>query len=120
MSWTLQSSAPYSLSVAVINAAPAGPTAATVAISGHVTSLIGRGITGVSLLLTDSEGNTRTAVSTAGGYYQFTDVQVGETYIISATGKRFTFSQSVQVLSVNEETSEVNFIANSEKRLRAF
>ncbi|HVG42459.1 MAG TPA: hypothetical protein VM888_12670, partial [Chitinophagaceae bacterium] len=78
------------------------------------------GITGVSLSLTDSEGNTRTTVSTSGGYYQFTDVQVGETYIISATGKRFTFSQPVQVLNVNEETNEINFVASSDKRSRVF
>jgi hypothetical protein len=98
----------------------AAPTAATVVVSGHVTTLLGRGISGVNLSLTDSDGNTRTTVSTAGGYYQFTDVRVGETYIISASGKRFTFSQPVQVLNISEETNGVDFIANSEKRLRAF
>jgi hypothetical protein len=100
--------------------APLAPTAATVPISGYVTSTLGRGISGIQLSLTDSQGNTRTVTSTSGGYYRFEDVQVGETYILSASGKRFTFSQSVQVLNVNEETSEVNFIANSEKRLRSF
>ena len=107
-----------SLSPFALALAPVGPTAATVAVSGHVTSPLGRGITGVNLSLTDSQGNTRTTVSIAGGYYQFTDVQVGETYILSATGKRFTFSQPVQVLNINEETSQVNFVANSEKRMR--
>lgn len=95
-------------------------TAATVSVSGHVTTSLGRGVTGVNLSLTDSEGNARTAVSTAGGYYEFTDVQVGETYILSATGKRFTFSQPVQVLNVNDETTEVNIVADSEKKLRVF
>jgi hypothetical protein len=96
------------------------PTAATVSVSGHVTSLLGRGITGVQLSLTDSEGNIRTATTTTFGYYQFTDVQVGETYILSAKGKHYTFSQPVQVLNINGETNEVNFTANSEKRLRDF
>jgi hypothetical protein len=100
--------------------APAAPTAATVAISGYVTSTFGRGILGIQLSLTDSQGNTRTATTATGGYYRFEDVQVGETYILSASGKRYTFSQSVQVLNVNEETGEVNFIANAEKRFRSF
>jgi hypothetical protein len=95
-------------------------TAATVPISGRVTTQSGNGITNVRLFLTDSQGNIRTATTTEGGYYQFTNVQVGETYILTATGKRYSFSQPVQVLNINEETSEVNFIANSEKRTRSF
>ncbi len=54
------------------------------------------------------------------GYYHFDDVQVGETYILSAHGKHYTFSQPSQVLNVNDGTEEVNFIANTEKRFRAF
>lgn len=96
------------------------PPSATVAISGHVTNSFGRGISGVNLLLTDSEGNTRSTVSTAGGYYQFTDVRVGETYVISASGKHFNFTQPIQVLNVNEDTNQIDFIANSEKKLRSF
>jgi CSLREA domain-containing protein len=100
--------------------APLAPTAATVAVSGYVTSTLGRGISGIQLSLTDSEGNIRTATTTTFGYYRFEDVEVGKTYILSATGKRYTFSQPVQVLNVNEEANEVNFIANAEKRSRVF
>jgi hypothetical protein len=96
------------------------PTAATVAVSGYVTSALGRGISGVVLSLTDSQGNTRTTSTATGGYYRFEDVQAGETYILSASGKRYTFSQPVQILNVNEETDAVNFIANAEKRFRSF
>jgi CSLREA domain-containing protein len=95
-------------------------TAATVSISGHVTNSSGRGISGVNLSLTDSGGNVRTATTTSFGYYQFTDVQIGETYILAASGKHFTFNQPVQVLNVNEEINQVNFIANAEKRVRIF
>ena len=41
----------------------------------------------------------------------FEDVTAGETYIISARGKRYSFSQPLQVLSVSDETRDVNFIA---------
>jgi len=96
------------------------PTAATVSVGGRVMTSDGRGIMNVRLSLTDSNGQVRTTTTTAFGYYRFEDVQAGETYILSATGKHYTFSQSVQVLNVNEETNEVNFTANSEKRLRVF
>jgi hypothetical protein len=95
-------------------------TAATVPVTGQVTTATGRGITGIQLSLTDSEGSVRRASTGSFGYYRFDDVQVGETYIISVTGKHFSFIQPVHVLNINEETSEVNFIAKSEKRLRVF
>jgi hypothetical protein len=102
------------------NGVAAVPTAATVSISGRVTSTSGRGVFGIVLSLTDSEGYTRTTRTTAFGYYHFEDVMVGESYILSASGKHYTFSQPTQVLNVNEETNEVNFIANSEKSIRVF
>ncbi len=74
----------------------------------------------VRLSLTDSSGQVRTATTTSFGYYRFDAVQAGETYILSARGKHYTFSQPLQVLSVNEEANEVNFIADSEKRIRDF
>ena len=98
----------------------AAPTAATVSVSGRVMTSDGRGIRNVRLSLTDSNGQVRTATTTSFGYYHFEDVQVGETYILSASGKHYTFSQPLQVLNINGETDAVDFIANSEKRLRSF
>lgn len=92
------------------------PTAATVSIGGRVMTETGRGITGVVVTITDLGGNVRTTVSAAGGYYRFETVEAGSTYIITATGKRFTFSRASQTLNVTDETDEVNFIANPVKR----
>jgi len=91
----------------------AGPTAANVSIGGRVTTASGRGIRNVRLTLTDAHGESRTATTTAFGYYHFADVRAGETYILSAIGKRFSFSQQAQVLNINEETNAINFIADS-------
>jgi hypothetical protein len=96
------------------------PTAATVSVSGRATTSGGGSIMNVRLTLTDSQGNTRTTTTDSSGNYRFDDIQAGETYILTATAKRFTFSQPVQVLNVNEEANQVNFIANSEKRSRVF
>jgi hypothetical protein len=98
----------------------ASPTAATVAVSGRVTTASGRGIQNVRLSLTDSNGQVRTALTTSFGYYRFDDIQAGDTYILSAAGKHYTFSQPLQVLNVNEETDEVNFIGDPEKRTKVF
>jgi hypothetical protein len=96
------------------------PTAATVSISGRVITAAGRSVTNVRLSLTDSQGNVRTETTDSSGYYQFNDVQVGETYILTASGKHYSFSQPSQFLNVNDEITEINFIANSKKRLRIF
>ncbi|HEX9931059.1 MAG TPA: choice-of-anchor Q domain-containing protein [Pyrinomonadaceae bacterium] len=92
--------------------APLGTTAAAVSISGRVMTASGRGIGNVRLTLTDTNGQIRTAMTTSFGYYRFDNVLVGETYILLAVGKRYTFSQSLRVLSINGETDAVNFIAD--------
>jgi hypothetical protein len=89
----------------------AAPTAAAVSVGGRVTTATGRGIVNVRIYLTDSNGQVRTTTTTSFGYYHFEDVAAGETYIISARGKHYSFTQPLQVLSVNDETTNVNFIA---------
>ncbi len=98
--------------------APLGTTAATVTVSGRVITAQGRGIRNVVVTMTDSAGNTRTATSSNSGYYRFTDVPAGETYIFTARGKRFSFGQNTQVHSIMEDTSNINFIANERSVLQ--
>lgn len=95
-------------------------TAALVSISGRVTTSKGRGILNVRLTLTDSNGEVRTARTTSSGYYQFTDVEVGQTYVLSAAAKHYTFSQPVRVINANQETDAVDFVADSENKTRGF
>lgn len=86
-----------------------GATAASVAVGGRVTTSFGRGIRNVIVKLTDSEGVVRTATTGSFGYYRFEEVAAGETYVVSAQGKRYTFTQSSKVLNVEEETNNVDF-----------
>lgn len=88
------------------------PTAGEVTISGRAITSTGRGIRNVIIRLTDGSGNVRTATTTTFGYYRFTEVNAGETYIITAKGKRFEFAQPTQVLNVNEDADSVDFVAN--------
>jgi len=66
--------------------------------------------------MTDSQGNVSTTTSTSFGYYRFDDVTVGETYVLSVRGKRFYFLQQSQVLSINEEVNDINFIGYIEEK----
>jgi len=97
-----------------------GPTAATVAVGGRVLTSDGRGITNVRVTLTDASGALKTTTTGEAGYYRFSDVEVGATYIVTATGKRFSFSQPTQVINLTEDETEVNFIGTAQKRLRVF
>lgn len=87
------------------------PTAATVSISGRVMTSSGMGISKAVVAITDESGNTRTVLTNPFGYYQFTDVSVGETYLLSVKGKRHRFQGDVRLLSVTGDMEEINFIA---------
>ena len=87
-------------------------TSAVFKVSGRVLTANGRGIPNVSLTLTDPAGNTRTARTSTLGYYLFRGITPGQTYSVTARAKRFTFSQPSQTLNINENTINVNFMAN--------
>ncbi|MGI8786448.1 MAG: SdrD B-like domain-containing protein [Pyrinomonadaceae bacterium] len=71
----------------------------------------GSGIRNVLVTLTDERGNSRTVLTENRGTYHFADVAAGETYIISVRAKRYPFSLISRILSVNEELSNVDFVA---------
>jgi hypothetical protein len=89
-------------------------TAATVSVSGRIVTAQGRGIKNITITMTDSHGNTRTARSTSFGYYRFDDVRAGETYIFTAQGKRFSFERNPLVHSIMEDTNNINFVADEQ------
>lgn len=89
------------------------PTAASVTVGGRVTTPDGRGLRGARVELTDSNGNTRTAMTTTFGYYRFYDVEAGETYVVSVSSKKYKFAP--QVISVTEDLTELNFVASGGK-----
>jgi hypothetical protein len=87
------------------------PTAARVSIGGKVTTLRGSGIRNVSVTLTDPDGNVRTTVTGSFGAYNFTDVEVGRTYIVRVRAKKYFFSDPTQILTLNDALTDVNFTA---------
>lgn len=103
---------PFALTSGFWNFTPVGPTAAQVSISGRVTTAYGHGIGNARMTLISSDGQSRSAVSSALGYYEFTNVAVGETYIISISAKRYTFAQPTIVRTVFDEITDLDFVAD--------
>ena len=95
-----------------------GPTAANVSVGGRVLTAGGNGIRNVTVSLTDMQGNTRTALSSSFGYYRFDDVPAGETVIVTAIAKRYTFARPQQILHVLEDANDVDFAADDSVFLR--
>ena len=87
------------------------PTAAGVSIGGRVVAGSQLGIASVSVELTNARGEKRTALTNPFGYYQFDDVQAGETYVVSAKSKRYSFVTSSQVITVSDEMSGIDFVS---------
>lgn len=95
------------------NGSPLAPTAANVSIGGRVLTAEGQGIRNALVTLTDGGGAIHTTVTGTFGYYNFAEIQIGQTVIVSVTAKRYAFAQPAVVLSLTENVSEINFISNS-------
>ncbi|CAN5475419.1 hypothetical protein BH10ACI1_BH10ACI1_16960 [soil metagenome] len=84
------------------------PSAANVAVGGRIT-VGNNGLARARVTLTDTNGETRSVITSSFGYYRFDDVEVGATYIVSVNHKRYFFTP--QVVSVSEDLTELNFMA---------
>ena len=93
--------------------APPGPTAANIVVGGRVTTASGMGIANTTVTLSDMTGARRTALTNAFGYFQFTDVQAGQTVIVTVLSKRYTFSQPSLAVDAGEDIFDVNFVADN-------
>ncbi len=87
------------------------PTAASVSVAGRVTTANRRGISRALVRMTDSTGIVRTTYTNTFGYYSFDGVQVGQTVIFDVRSKRYNFTQPTQVVSLDGNSSRVNFTA---------
>jgi hypothetical protein len=65
------------------------------------------GLTNALVTLTDMQGNSRAVLTGRFGSFQFTNVTAGETYILSITSKRYTYSP--QVITVTEDLTGLSF-----------
>lgn len=88
------------------------PTAALVSVSGRVTNASGAGIQGVRMTLVDSQGNISQTTSSPLGYYTFTDIEVGQSIVVSANSNRHNFDPASILINLTAEVTDANFVSN--------
>lgn len=88
------------------------PTAAEVSVSGRVTTASGAGIRNVTVTLIDSSGASRKVFTGSFGMYRFTNVEVGGVYALTVTAKKYVFANPTQIVVVNDELTNLDFLAD--------
>ncbi len=86
---------------------PLAQTPEIVNISGKITNNGGKPVSKAIVTLTDSNGQTRFALTNPFGFYHFRAVSLRETFIISVSTKKYRFSS--QLLTINDEITDLNF-----------
>ncbi len=74
---------------------------------GRVFSPFGIALRNVQVILTDSQGQTRTVNSSSFGFYEFTNVVPNEPYILTARFKRYRFPPQFVQVSTNSVTLDM-------------
>ena len=82
-------------------------TAAGVEVSGRVMTPDGRGLRNAVVSMVDSQGVVRTATTSSFGYYTFSDVEVGASYVVSVQSRRYRFAP--RVVQVFDTLTDVDF-----------
>jgi len=74
-----------------------------------VLNAAGQPVSGATVTLVDTAGQTRTARSSSLGNFRFAELTVGQTYTVSVSAKRYTFAS--QTVSVTGDAVTLDLIA---------
>lgn len=86
------------------------PTAASARIEGRVLDVEGNPIRNLTVVLTGAPLTTPRVVKTNNfGGFIFEDVEIGQTYVVSISSKKYGFGQPSRVISLNENVSDIVF-----------
>jgi hypothetical protein len=92
-------------------------TPSNVNVSGRVLDTSGAAIPQASVTLSNDRGQIiRSAMSGMDGSYQFTEVQTGQTYVVQANHKAYTFQP--RAINLLDEMTDVNLIGTARTMLR--
>jgi hypothetical protein len=106
MSWIMSSADNWALGAVAVRQFVI--TAATVAVSGRLTTQSGRAVANARITLSGADGTARYAITSPFGYYRFEGVPVGETYIFAVESKLYSFAP--QAVYIGEERNDLDFI----------
>lgn len=86
---------------------------ANASISGRVMTSNGNGIRNASLTLSGGTLTQPVTIQTGPfGSYIFQNLQVGQTYFLQVSAKRFRFSSPSRLITLQDNLDDMNFIAN--------
>jgi photosystem II stability/assembly factor-like uncharacterized protein len=85
------------------------PSAAGVTVSGRVISPVGSGVGKAVVTITDNSGGTRSVMANQFGRYSFDDIISGQSYVLHATAKGYSFDP--RVVQVEDEILDANITA---------
>jgi hypothetical protein len=92
-------------------------TAANAYISGRVTTAEGRGIRNARVVITGNALPEPRVVTTGSfGYFSFEGLQTGQTYVVTVSSQRYTFSVPSRVISLVDNVVDANFVADPGSR----
>nr|MBP7415779.1 carboxypeptidase regulatory-like domain-containing protein [Pyrinomonadaceae bacterium] len=82
-------------------------------VSGRVTTAEGRGIRGAIVTVTGNSLATPINVMTGvNGRYIVEGLTAGETYIVTIRSRRFVFSNSSRIVTLNDNVNDADFVAD--------
>ncbi|MEQ1764465.1 MAG: Calx-beta domain-containing protein, partial [Pyrinomonadaceae bacterium] len=87
------------------------PTAASASISGRVRDANGRAIRGVVISVQGMDGLPKIAVTNTFGYYRIDELQVGESFVVTAKARRYEFAAPTQFVNLADDLEEIDFRA---------
>ena len=71
----------------------------------------GYGIRNAQISLVEDNGTVHVARTGSFGYYRFDDIISGQTVVLMLNSKRYTFSQSTRLITLNDDLTDLDWIA---------
>ena len=87
------------------------PTASTAVVSGRIFDIYGSAVRDVIVSVTSSGGETRSTRTNNFGAYRFTELPVGQSYVITVTSRRYTFAVDTRIIVLMDDLSDQDFTA---------
>jgi hypothetical protein len=87
------------------------PTAASAIIGGQVRTRDGIGIAKTIVTLSGSGISPLRAITNGFGYYNFGEVPVGASYVVTVASKQYTFNPSTRVITLENNITDADFVS---------
>ena len=91
-------------------------TAADASVSGRIVNNRNRGVSRVFVTISNaSTGEIKTAISNSFGYFRFTDLEVGDFYIMIVRHRSYQFENDTQSFQVFDNINDIVFVARNNR-----